>query len=230
MPVSQTRKERLCGWYHSHPFEVGENSNCFFSAVDVQTQLTWQLAFERVGDPYVGIVVDPLRSLAKGRPELAAFHCYPPDYTPPKGKGPDGIVYPDDSALQERWGPAAKSYYMLETEIFMSSLSKMLVDILSRDFMWTRVLGTTPGHDRESREALTDRLASTAAKLRAAEPRGDHGVLSVFRASASAGSGGAVKASDLGSCARVLCVHHDPNRYREREKKERDERRDMGPG
>lgn len=33
--VGSTRKDRLIGWYHSHPFEVGELSNCYFSGVDV---------------------------------------------------------------------------------------------------------------------------------------------------------------------------------------------------
>ena len=37
-----TRKERFMGWYHSHPFDLGENSHCFLSQTDLSTQLQWQ--------------------------------------------------------------------------------------------------------------------------------------------------------------------------------------------
>lgn len=29
------QKERIVGWYHSHPFEVGVHNNCFMSAIDI---------------------------------------------------------------------------------------------------------------------------------------------------------------------------------------------------
>ena len=67
------------GWYHSHPFDVEVNSHCFLSSTDVATQLHWQRAEDRNGNPWLAIVVDPLRSLAKGRPELMAFRVYPPE-------------------------------------------------------------------------------------------------------------------------------------------------------
>ena len=41
--VEKTRKERLMGWYHSHPFDVDEDhDNCFFSSTDLSTQLSWR--------------------------------------------------------------------------------------------------------------------------------------------------------------------------------------------
>ena len=55
------------------------NSHCFLSSTDVATQLHWQRAEDRNGNPWLAIVVDPLRSLAKGRPELKAFRVYPPE-------------------------------------------------------------------------------------------------------------------------------------------------------
>lgn len=101
---AQTRGVHFNGWYHSHPFDVGVHSNCFLSQTDVSTQLSWQINEDLHGNPWVAIVVDPLRSIAKGRPELGAFRCYPVSYTPDKGMAPDGIVWEDESARNARWG------------------------------------------------------------------------------------------------------------------------------
>lgn len=100
----QTRKEKIMGWYHSHPFDVAAHSNCFFSNTDVTNQLSWQMSEDRAGTPWLGIVVDPLRSQARGEPELGAYRCYPPQYTPPPMQGPDGKIWTDHNALLERWG------------------------------------------------------------------------------------------------------------------------------
>jgi COP9 signalosome complex subunit 5 len=70
-----SRKERFCGWYHTHPFDVDTNSHCFLSNQDISTQLQWQRSEDPNGNPWVAIVIDPLRSLAKGRPELAGNSC-----------------------------------------------------------------------------------------------------------------------------------------------------------
>ena len=37
--IELTRKERFCGWYHTHPFDVDVNSHCFLSNTDISTQL-----------------------------------------------------------------------------------------------------------------------------------------------------------------------------------------------
>jgi len=78
--IESLRKDRFIGWYHSHPFEVGVHSNCFLSGIDVNTQLMWQMQFGK----WVGIVVDPLRCLAKQRVELGCFMAHLPEYDPPK--------------------------------------------------------------------------------------------------------------------------------------------------
>ena len=58
--------------------------------------------------------VDPLRSVAKGRPEIGAFRCYPPDHSPPVGMAPDGVMWTDERARNARWGESCVSYYELE--------------------------------------------------------------------------------------------------------------------
>ena len=96
--------ERFMGWYHSHPFDVEVHSHCFLSTIDVSTQLQWQRAEDPHGNPWLAIVVDPLRSMAKGKPEIGAFRVYPPDFAAPLNETPDGIIVADDTARQERWG------------------------------------------------------------------------------------------------------------------------------
>lgn len=44
----ETRKERFCGWYHTHPFDVDVNSNCYLSNTDISTQLQWQRLVIRI--------------------------------------------------------------------------------------------------------------------------------------------------------------------------------------
>ncbi len=92
------------GWYHSHPFSVEVHSNCFLSSTDVQTQLAWQRYTDANDCPWLAIVVDPLRALAKNKPEFGAYRVYPPEYTAPSNQTPDGRLVTDDTARMERWG------------------------------------------------------------------------------------------------------------------------------
>ena len=58
--------------------------------------------------------VDPLRSVAKGRPDIGAFRCYPTTFNPPPGTAPDGVVWADERARNARWGESCASYYQLQ--------------------------------------------------------------------------------------------------------------------
>ena len=117
--VEKTRKERLMGWYHSHPFDVDEDhDNCFFSSTDLSTQLSWQNAEDPQGNPFLAIVLDPLRSAAKNSAALAAFRAYPPAYTPPANQCPDGEICADDARRVEVWGSCWHRYYQLDLEYF----------------------------------------------------------------------------------------------------------------
>jgi COP9 signalosome complex subunit 5 len=160
----------FCGWYHSHPFDVGAASNAFLSATDVSTQLAWQLTEDRAGNPWLAIVVDPLRGAAKGRPEMGAFRCYPPAHVPPRGLAPDGVVWTDERARNARWGESCVAYYQLSVEYFMSTAAAGVMGALARDFMWTRVLSTTGGVlDADARDRLPERVRRIADKVDAAE-------------------------------------------------------------
>jgi COP9 signalosome complex subunit 5 len=139
--------------------------------------------FERTGsksDPFFGIVVDPLRAIAKGRPEMGAFRNFPPEYKPTnKRMGPDGKVWPSEAAMTERWGPAAMSYYSMDIEFFQTTLSRRVLDVLAREHLWARVLASTTNLDRESRESTAHRVSNLAEQLARAETsvtlrRGSH--------------------------------------------------------
>jgi len=153
--IEELRKDRFIGWYHSHPFEVGANSNCFFSGTDVNTQLLWQMQFGK----WVGIVVDPLRCLAKQKVELMSFMAYPPDYDPPKNQGPDGETA-DKDLLAKRWGAAYNRYYVLKHSFFMGSLVRHNLEMMSRKHLWIRQLSSTAILEPENRDELPKRITS----------------------------------------------------------------------
>ena len=67
------RLENAIGWYHSHP-----GYGCWLSGIDVSTQMLNQ----NFQDPFVAIVIDPVRTISAGKVNLGAFRTYP------KGKIP----------------------------------------------------------------------------------------------------------------------------------------------
>merc|ERR1712228_384974 len=158
--IEELRKDRFIGWYHSHPFEVGADSNAFFSAVDVNTQLLWQMQFGK----WVGIVVDPLRCLAKQKVDLLAFMAYPPTYDPPKNQGPDGKDGDKDS-LTKRWGAAYNRYYNLQHSFFTGSLVRHNLEMMSRKHLWIRQLSSTAILETENREELPKRMQTMTKKI-----------------------------------------------------------------
>jgi len=151
--IEELRKDRFIGWYHSHPFEVGADSNCFFSGTDLNTQLLWQMQFGK----WVGIVVDPLRCLAKQKVEMLGFMAYPPDYDPPKNQGPDQETG-DIDTLTKRWGSAYNRYYVLKHSFFMGSLVRHNLEMMSRKHLWMRQLSTAAIMEPENRDELPKRI------------------------------------------------------------------------
>lgn len=160
--VEKSRKERLFGWYHSHPFDVDESHNhCFLSSTDMSTQLAWQNAEDGNGNPFLAIVIDPLRSFAKNRAEIGAFRAYPPTHAPPPHQTPDGSMCRDEAKCVELWGSCWNRYYELKIEFFMSSQAKIIIDVLNNSFLWARTLGAVPPNlDPENRARLAERIAA----------------------------------------------------------------------
>eukprot|EP00590_Aulacoseira_subarctica_P008949 CAMPEP_0172435138 /NCGR_PEP_ID=MMETSP1064-20121228/71012_1 /TAXON_ID=202472 /ORGANISM="Aulacoseira subarctica , Strain CCAP 1002/5" /LENGTH=309 /DNA_ID=CAMNT_0013183419 /DNA_START=164 /DNA_END=1090 /DNA_ORIENTATION=+ len=162
------RKEKFMGWYHSHPFDVGKYSNCFLSSTDLSTQLQWQRSEDGHGNPFLAMVIDPLRSLAKNTPVLEAFRAYPPEYNSPiANECPDGTIALDESARLERWGSCWQRYYTLSVEYFMSQQSRRIMESLTKNFLWIRTLGSTPVLlEGEYVEQYPERVNALAEKIR----------------------------------------------------------------
>ena len=169
-----TRDECIMGWYHSHPFDVGPAPNWFFSATDCQNQLSWQRNEDMQGNPWLGLVVDPLRSIAKGKPEIGAFRCFMPTYTQEPEMTPDGLPVKDKSSVTERWGNCSNRYYCLDIEYYMSGLTRRVVGILAKNFLWMSVLSSSLKNEREYRERFSDRVNKIANKLESAGKKSSH--------------------------------------------------------
>ena len=162
--LENTRKEKFMGWYHSHPFDIGQYSHCFLSQTDISTQLQWQRAEDPHGNPFLAIVVDPLRSVAKNTTILKAFRCYPPEYTNPvPNKCPNGEVIHEEQGRLEQWGSCWSAYYELDVEYFMSIGARNVLSLLTQNFLWMRSLGTT---EREGRCSCAERIGNVAEKIR----------------------------------------------------------------
>lgn len=136
-----SRKEKFMGWYHSHPFELGDHSHCYLSQTDLSTQLQWQRAEDPHGNPFVAIVLDPLRSTHLGVPQLKAFRAFPPEYTSPVvNQCPDGSVETSEQTRLEHWGSCWNRYYELSCDYYMSSTSRYVLERLTQNYLWTTTL------------------------------------------------------------------------------------------
>jgi COP9 signalosome complex subunit 5 len=142
--LERSRNEKFMGWYHSHPFDVGDHSHCFLSQTDLSTQLQWQRAEDPHGNPFVAIVIDPLRSSHTNNPELKAFRAYPPEFQSPiANECPDGTIIPTEQVRLEQWGSCWNRYYELEVEYYMSSISRHTLEQLTQNYLWMRTLTST---------------------------------------------------------------------------------------
>jgi COP9 signalosome complex subunit 5 len=159
-----TRKERFCGWYHTHPFDVDVNGHCFLSNTDVATQLQWQRSEDPHGNPWLAIVIDPLYSLAKNRPEMAAFRVYPPEFIAPVNETPDGTIVTNDRNRVELWGACWNRYYKLDIEYYMSALSQQTLGVLKNKFLWQNPF-CTGGQEDGQFQSLVNEVRCTSNSL-----------------------------------------------------------------
>lgn len=147
--LEASRKEKFMGWYHSHPFDLGDNSHCFLSQTDLSTQLQWQRAEDPHGNPFVAIVLDPLRSQHTGVPELKAFRAFPPEYQSSiANECPDGSIEASEQVRLEHWGSCWNRYYELGVEYYMSSASRSTLTALTQNYLWMTSLKRPDGSER----------------------------------------------------------------------------------
>jgi len=124
------RPENAIGWYHSHP-----GYGCWLSGIDVDTQMQNQ----QYQDPFVAIVVDPIRTISSGKVNVGAFRTYPKGHKADN----DPLEYqPIPLNKIEDFGVHCKQYYPLEVSFFKSSLDKRLLEYLWNRY-WVSTLSTS---------------------------------------------------------------------------------------
>lgn len=99
------RTEHIVGWYHSHP-----GYGCWLSGIDVATQSLNQ----NFQDPYLAVVVDPIKTMKQGKVEIGAFRTFPENH---KHEG--------DS---KEMGVHSDRYYQLEVEITSTIVDKKIIE------------------------------------------------------------------------------------------------------
>lgn len=124
------RLENAMGWYHSHP-----GYGCWLSGIDVGTQMTNQ----QFQEPWVAIVVDPIRTMSAGKVSLGAFRTYPKGYKPTNDGPGEYQTIPLEKI--EDFGVHCRQYYTLEVSYFKSSLDSHLLDLLWNKY-WVNTLSS----------------------------------------------------------------------------------------
>ncbi|TPX37451.1 hypothetical protein SmJEL517_g00582 [Synchytrium microbalum] len=190
------RIENPIGWYHSHP-----GYGCWLSGIDVSTQMLNQ----QYQDPWVAIVVDPIRTISAGKVEIGAFRTYPAGYKPPD-EGPSEYQTIPLSKIED-FGVHAKQYYQLEVSCFKSSLDNHLLELLWHKY-WVNTLSSSPLLTNRAYNA--QQIADLAEKIEQAESS-----LSQSSRSASyyAGSAGAEKKKEEGPLSKVAPPRYLLNRH-----------------
>ena len=125
------RLENVIGWYHSHP-----GYGCWLSGIDVSTQMLNQ----QFQEPFVAIVIDPVRTISAGKVNLGAFRTYPKGYKPPD-EGPSEYQTIPLNKIED-FGVHCKQYYSLDVSYFKSSLDHRLLDSLW-DKYWVHTLSSS---------------------------------------------------------------------------------------
>jgi len=151
------RKENVIGWYHSHP-----GYGCWLSGIDVGTQMLNQ----QFQDPFVAIVIDPVRTISTGKVDIGAFRCYPKNFKPADDPTPEYQTIPMNKI--EDFGVHCKKYYSLEISYFKSELDAYLLECLGNKY-WYNTLGTTSLTTNS--EYTTRQISDLSERLEQAESR-----------------------------------------------------------
>ena len=160
------------GWYHSHPFEPLNDTksctthHCWFSAIDVGTQTQAQGIYDRMGMPYVGIVVDPQTSLERRQIHFGCFRVYnrtgDDSSKIPDNRTPDGKSLSDfgESANNARWGDQWNKYYALDVCFFTNEHNKKTLSILNAPYGWIDDIVLMKSSNSDFKQRLNRKLGA----------------------------------------------------------------------
>ena len=149
------RREHVVGWYHSHP-----GYGCWMSGIDCSTQMLNQ----QYTEPFLAIVIDPVRTCAAGKVEIGAFRTYPQGYKPPEEAQSKYQTIPTSKI--EDFGVHANQYYSLDVSFFKSGLDAHMLDVLWNKY-WVNTLSSSPL--RTNRTFIGEQLSDLARKMDQAE-------------------------------------------------------------
>ena len=191
----ESRPENCIGWYHSHP-----GLKVFLSGTDVTTQRLYQ----QFMDPWMAIVIDPVRTMTSGKVELGAFRVYPAGVSAPASSSSGWEPVPSD--LIEEFGVHKDEYYKMEVSYFKSKSDASLLDLLWEQY-WVSALATNALISNE--EYFAESITKVSRKLEAAEEEMAHSssVTSArfrqgsFASSSRRGAPKSGTASKLAACA-----------------------------
>ncbi len=186
------RNENVVGWYHSHP-----GYGCWLSGIDVNTQLTNQ----KYQDPFLAVVIDPVRTVSAGKVEVGAFRTFPENYkntntSSKNSMSSDGMHQSIPMDKIEDFGVYHDQYYSLEIEYFKSSADTSLLNLLWNKY-WINILSGSPLV--RNRFYTNQQVSEVAKKLDRAENEigrnvnsNSHGGGAVHHLSGGGGGGAAI--------------------------------------
>lgn len=99
-----------------------------------------QMLNQNFQEPFVAIVVDPVRNVSAGKVCLGAFRTYPKGYKPPNEEPSEYQTIPLNKI--EDFGVHCKQYYQLKASYFKSALDRRLLDSLWNKY-WVNTLGSS---------------------------------------------------------------------------------------
>lgn len=145
------RMEKVVGWYHSHP-----GYGCWLSGIDVSTQSLNQ----QFQEPFVAVVIDPIRTISAGKVDIGAFRTYPRGYKPPD-EGPSEYQSIPLNKIED-FGVHCKNYYSLNISYFKSQFDTAILNAMWTTY-WTNTLSSNPL--KTNSDYLTSQMQDLAAKL-----------------------------------------------------------------
>jgi COP9 signalosome complex subunit 5 len=112
-------------------------------------------------DPFVAVVIDPIRTMSNGRVEIGAFRTYPTDHKAQawSSSGGDQII-PQDKAAD--FGAHAERYYGLDVSYYKSTMDTLLLSDIWNKY-WVTTLSANPL--LENREYGTQQIKDLAVKI-----------------------------------------------------------------
>lgn len=119
------KDENIVGWYHSHP-----GYGCWLSGIDVSTQALNQ----NFQDPYLALVIDPVKTISQNKVEIGAFRTYSNEYLASQNKTSRPSRTTNQKHLpkskRKDFGIHSDKYYSLDIEIFNSELDSKIISLL----------------------------------------------------------------------------------------------------